>query len=168
MAGKRGLATGMLGAACLGALLWTASRKLEGLVGEFGAEVRRQQRLEADLQESLRLVEQQRQVAREVLAGRLNLLQAAAVVGALEKDLPPRLQMLAEQSRPGVPAEERLCRGVIGAVVGELQHNQPRRARAWEQHLRAELRRHLRRGSRELPAESAAGASHETELLLGS
>src|SRR5262245_56953118 len=89
-----------------------------------------------------------RQGARQVGAGRLSLLQAAALFGALNS-LPPQAPELSKIDPhvrpPRVPPrtdEERLCWQVIGYVAAELEQ-QPDRASAVVARLEAELEEEL-------------------------
>jgi hypothetical protein len=85
-----------------------------------------------------------RQAAREVIAGRLSLVQAAALFGALNSLPPegPKLSAIDPHVRPPrVPPrtdEERLCWHVIGYVKAELD-GEPDRARAVVARLEAQL-----------------------------
>jgi hypothetical protein len=148
-------AISLLGAACLVGLSWTAWRAVQHWVLpeliDLAAQSRRSQQLDGALQGMLRRVAEQRQVARQVLGGRLTLLEAAACLRVIWADEPPPFRAAVRRHFPGVTEEEWLCRRVIAFVAGELEDGPPEQARDWEQRLRAELSQHLQRGPLRLP-----------------
>jgi hypothetical protein len=90
------------------------------------------------------------QVSRSVSAGRLTLLEAAALFRALEHEVPaPRDPFRCE--RPGQSEEEHHCRQVIGWVHEDLGMADPRRAQKVRDLLEGQLQEHLRRGALRLP-----------------
>jgi hypothetical protein len=142
--------TWVLGAGALVGLTWGGWLALErgslaALLADLGTQYRREQHLDTTMQESLQRLAEQRQVAQEVLAGRLTLLQAAARFRTIRAEDSPHHRALALRHYPGASEEEWLCRLVIGFVAAELQ-GQPEQERACRQRLEAELRQHLRRG----------------------
>lgn len=98
------------------------------------------------------------QIARDVIAGRLSLVQAASLFGALNRIPPqsPKLSILDLQvSRLRVQArtdDERLCRQVVECVGWELAE-EPDRADAALARLEAEFKEELRKeGTIRLPS----------------
>jgi hypothetical protein len=121
-----------------------------------------------------------RRLAREVIAGRLSLWQAAAQFGALNR-LPPEAAYLSRIDLSARPPhlsprtdEERLCWQVISYVEAELWE-EPGRARSVVARLEAELQEGLRKQGRiRLPAPPSPArlqelldqARQEAELIL--
>jgi hypothetical protein len=77
------------------------------------------------------------QLARDVAASRRNLMEAAALFGALERRPPAPLPVL--EPDPAVPAAERLCVEVIDWVARQLSERPAERMAAVAR-LEAELR----------------------------
>jgi hypothetical protein len=113
---------------------------------------------ELDFQEVVALRSTAReQIAREVIAGRLSLVQAAALFGALNR-IPPQSPNLSvvdmHASRLRIRARtdnERLCRQVVECVGSELA-TEPDREQAAVARLQAEFKEELRKtGTIRLP-----------------
>jgi len=121
-----------------------------------------------------------RRLAREVIAGRLSLWQAAAQFGALNRQTPQeadlsRIDPYVQPPRlPPGTEEERLCWQVISYVETE-QENEPGRAGSVVARLEAELHEGLRKQGRiRLPAPPSPArlqelldqARRESDLIL--
>src|SRR5262249_45319578 len=91
------------------------------------------------------------QVAADVIAGRLSLLEAAARFRDLNAQ-EPAIAAAFTRSHPDRSPEECLCRQVIGQVESDLAEQSPKRAAELRTRLEAELRGHLHRdGAIRLP-----------------
>jgi hypothetical protein len=109
--------------------------------------LRKGKRIQDAYNETLSRTAAKRRLAREVAAGRLALLEAAARF----RDLNARTPGLAEHvcnSSPGVPYEELLCRQVIAITQGVLEEQSSGLVDEIVDRLRAELQRHLDRHGR--------------------
>jgi hypothetical protein len=102
-------------------------------------------------------------VARELIAGKRSLFEAAALFGALNRlppearDLPDLDELSGGQRAPARSGEERLCRQVIAWVPGVLR-GRPGEAKDVTDRLEAELSEELReRGVIRLPRASSVG-----------
>jgi hypothetical protein len=99
----------------------------------------------------LRRVARKEQVVQEVLAGQLNLLEAAALFRALDHG-PPEFHWDYFHDRwPGDTDEERHCHEVIDCVGSVLRRAADSRDQEVCARLRAELVEHLCRGTLHLP-----------------
>ncbi len=97
-------------------------------------------------------VNSKRHIARELIAGRLTLLQAAGQFRALNQ-APPRLHWKEFcAAYPGDSDEERHCREVIAVVTLELENSDSCLCLAVRARLVAELESHRERGTLRLPA----------------
>ncbi len=114
-------------------------------------EERRAVELERVRQEVLRRTTARQAVIDAVVAGRMDLLQAAARFRQLNESLPEVGRGLLRAFIPGASDEERLCRQVINCVRGpgvnrDGEPYEPAAAR-----LEAQLNNLLRRGELQLP-----------------
>jgi hypothetical protein len=94
---------------------------------------------------------QKSQVVRELLAGRLTLLEAAARFRALDHAPPPFNWEMFREVHRGDSDEERHCREVIVGVEAELIDSDPCLCLAICEQLERELQQHLERGPLRLP-----------------
>jgi hypothetical protein len=89
-------------------------------------------------------------VARDVVAGRLTLLEAAGRFRALCQAVPDFQMDLFREFHPGASDEERFCRAVINTVEGVLW-DKPDMAREMVRRLKAELADMMDCGTLKLP-----------------
>jgi hypothetical protein len=91
------------------------------------------------------------QVVQAVLAGRLTLLEAAALFRALDRG-PPTFHWDSFRARwPGDSDDERHCHEVIDFMASAAIRDDPCKGKALRERLQAELAEHLRCGSLCLP-----------------
>jgi hypothetical protein len=100
--------------------------------------------IDSRLRETLARLRAKEAIARQLIEGRLTLLEGAQRLGELPGALSDWAEMLPAQERGSSPRET-YCRHLIGMVQASLS-SQPNRARAVLARLEAELREHLRRG----------------------
>jgi hypothetical protein len=107
-------------------------------------------RLEARRVAGCRRSEVQRRIAREVIAGRLALLEAARWCRDLNETNPEFVWSDFRKVYPGTSDDERHVRYVLALVRAELPRG-TRTAKCVTAHLEAELAEQLRRGAVGLP-----------------
>ena len=122
---------------------------------ELGArlvyEDRREELLSQVRASVLNRLARRQEIARDVIAGRLSLLEAAVGFRRLNEQCPD-FAAAYRRGYPGATAEESLCRQVIYWVFNELEPKAPDRAREVTSRLEAELESHLSRdGTVHLP-----------------
>ena len=130
------------------ALLARSSWKGDGLPGgqNTSSEEARQASLEQKVQATFRRLKRKQRVIGEVLAGRLTLLEAAALFRALDRG-PPALDWdRFRDSWPGNSDDERHCRAVIGWAYKTLGYNDLCKAEACRQDLDRQLSEQQRLG----------------------
>jgi hypothetical protein len=146
------LAVTLLGVAVSGAaLFWSErdatpegeERRLPAPAEQATRAGQEAEQLERRQQALLRLVAARRQVAADVIAGRLTLLEAAARFRDLNAETPAFEDC--NRIYPGNSPEERFCRLVIDQVESEMEE-EPEQAAELRRRLEAELRQHLGSG----------------------
>jgi hypothetical protein len=149
-------------ASLLAALLTWASRPAEEPAGAPPPAVshlllrdalNRKQELKAEIAAGLAREQQTDDVAEEVAAGRLSLLEGAGRVRAVWRGMPAEVWNGLRLRIPAASDDERLCRMLIGKVQ-LTRWRDPGRA-AVAARLAAELEEHLRRGPLKLPEPAA-------------
>jgi hypothetical protein len=135
------------------ALLAPASWQGDSLPGGRGypSEQLRLAAHEQNLRDSALRLRRKQRVSDEVLAGRLTLLEAAALFRALDHGPPPFHWDHFRISRSGNSDDERHCKELIDWVDWTQRKTDPARAEALRKDLRAELSEHLGRGPLRLP-----------------
>jgi hypothetical protein len=138
-------------AVLVGALALLARSSWKGALLPGGPNASSEEAREADLeqksQETLLRIKRKHRVAQELWAGRLTLLEAAALFRALDRGPPAFNWEHFRNSRPGNSDDERYCHVVIDWVYYDARHEMgPCKAEALRQGLDAQLREHLRRG----------------------
>jgi hypothetical protein len=138
-------------AVLVGALALLARSAWKGALLPGGQNAPAEEAREADLeqksQETLLRIKRKHRVARELWAGRLTLLEAAALFRALDHGPPALNWVHFRKSWPGSSDDERHCHIVIDWVFYNARHEMcPCQAEALRQGLDAQLREHLRRG----------------------
>jgi hypothetical protein len=140
-------------------MLWVGSRSLLELrpgdtsLGVFGRqmaeEIRRGEQLDAAGPIIMHGLERKSEIARELIAGRLTLFEAAARFKAVNAARPANLPPILDPY-PGATYEERLCRQVIVFADTELEGSYDRAE--FVARLEADLQEHLdRHGTVVLP-----------------
>jgi hypothetical protein len=144
-----GLATGA--SCCLAlAVAWRADTWTSPGLAAADPETERSRRLDEQLRIVHRRFLEQQWLARDVAAGRLGLVEAAAGYRDLTADDPSFNGEVFRRAYPGGSDEERYCRQVI-AFVRVTLHEQPGPDRAVVGRLEAELQDRLERGDLSLP-----------------
>jgi hypothetical protein len=100
---------------------------------------------------SIARIEHRKDLIRELLAGRLTLLETAAHFRALDRSNPSFNWDAFRRGNAGDTDEERHCREVIGWVETDLERTDPCLALATCNRLEGELQEHLRLGTLRLP-----------------
>src|SRR5205814_6729952 len=113
------------------------------------AVVRKNDELERKREGLLARVHRKQFLSREVIEGRLGLLEAAAQFRALDHAPPDFHWDVFRDANPADSEEERHCREVIRHIDGLSEKHS--RVRAIVPRLEQELREHLRRGKLCLP-----------------
>jgi hypothetical protein len=121
-----------------------------GLPAAADPETERGRQLNEQLRTILCRCSEDQRLAREVAAGRLGLVEAAAGYRDLTADDPTFNQEAFRRAFPGGSDEERYCRQVI-AFVRETFRKQPGADPAVVERLEAELQDRLERGDLSLP-----------------
>jgi hypothetical protein len=88
-------------------------------------------------------LEKKTAIIRDVIAGRLKLLEAAARYRKLNADFPHASHWLEQQRYPGMPYERALCQQIIDTVRDELSEAAPDQVKPLVSRLEAELKEHL-------------------------
>jgi hypothetical protein len=102
--------------------------------------------LEQNLQDAMRRSQRKQRVTDRVLAGRLTLLEAAALFRALDHDATGFNWDVFSYTWPGNSDDERHCHEVIAWVYETLRYADLCKAEASRQDLTRQLSKHLRRG----------------------
>lgn len=113
-------------------------------VSAWGHLFEERQRLDDELERSTQRLKAKEAIVGEVIAGRLNLLKAAARYRDLNSDQ-PRIRHQLEQEFPGVSYELTLCRQIIARVRDELMERAPDQLDGVVSSLETESAEHLRR-----------------------
>jgi hypothetical protein len=111
---------------------------------QYQQEVRRGQKLKAQLRELPRIREAKRRIANDLIAGRLTLAEAAARVRELDRQTmdAPTYSRVLKLHFPGASEEERICRKVIRHALNVVDP-QSEAAAGLKERLETELRKHL-------------------------
>jgi hypothetical protein len=125
-------------------------RSLLDALAQLGQEHERGDRLDTLREAAARCIEGKRRTVAEVLAGRADLLQAAAAFRDWQGTVPCYDWDVLYQAFPGNSKEESLCLAVIFQVEQDLE-NRPSECATWGAKLRTQLRLHLERGTLRLP-----------------
>jgi hypothetical protein len=99
----------------------------------------------------LRRLERKHDVIQALLAGRIDLLEAAAHFGALNRQPPDFDWDQFRRMTPGADDEERLCRSVINFACVELGNSAPTRVEEVRDYYNRVLQEYLDRGPLRLP-----------------
>lgn len=125
---------------------------VDKLLREIESEARRRQELEARGKVLFAILAAKQQLAREVAAGRLNLLEAAERFRNLNESLPDFDLFHFRRGNPGDSDVERLCRQVLAVVAETLEEDgDPGTAAPIMARLEAELQ-DFRDGERQGPS----------------
>jgi hypothetical protein len=125
-------------------------RSLSEVLDQWARERERRERLDSASQQVRRRVEHRDATTRQLIAGRLSLLSAAAVYRELMAELLPFDWERFREQYPDIPDDERFCRAVIDYAAILLEERPAERA-AVVKRLEAELCRHRQRGALRLP-----------------
>jgi hypothetical protein len=141
-------------AVLLGAMgLAGQARWRAGAAGEqdITGAMRRSDALERQTRGVIRRMVRKERVVQAVLAGRLTLLEAAALFRALDHGPPAFSWTQFRTHLPGDTDEERHCHEVIESVHASLRQKDVPRSEVVRDRLRTELAGHVSRGSLRLP-----------------
>ena len=103
--------------------------------------------LDAQIEESIQRCKAKEDVVRDVIAGELTLLQAAARFRDVNASW-PKARAVVQQAYAGLPYEHALCRQVIAYAEAELRHQGSAHKDSVLHGLEAELAGHLRQCGR--------------------
>jgi hypothetical protein len=126
---------------------WSGPRLAWGTLED---EKQRERDLDARQEALFRCMEAKNQLVREVIAGRLSLLEGAARLRELCRSTPGVIEDLRRRAWLGDTDEERACRDII-ARAQSLLDDEPEKAQEVARRLDAELREWLRGSTPALP-----------------
>ena len=115
------------------------------LMAQVHTSIEESRELDAQIEESIQRCKAKEDVVRDVIAGELTLLQAAARFRDVNASW-PKARTFLQQAYAGLPYEHALCRQIIVYAEAELRHQGSSAQKDSVLHrLEAELAEHLRR-----------------------
>ena len=114
------------------------------LMAQVHTSMEESRELDAQIEESIQRCKAKEDVVRDVIAGELTLLQAAARFRDVNASW-PKARAVVQQAYAGLPYEHALCRQVIAYAEAELRHQGSVQKDSVLDRLEAELAEHLRR-----------------------
>ena len=117
------------------------------LMAQVHTSIEESRELDAQIEESIQRCKAKEDVVRDVIAGELTLLQAAARFRDVNASW-PKARAVVQQAYAGLPYEHALCRQVIAYAEAELRHQGSAHKDSVLHGLEAELAGHLRQCGR--------------------
>ena len=117
------------------------------LMAQVHTSMEESRELDAQIEESIQRCKAKEDVVRDVIAGELTLLQAAARFRDVNASW-PKARAVVQQAYAGLPYEHALCRQVIAYAEAELRHQGSAHKDSVLHGLEAELAGHLRQCGR--------------------